>query len=183
MYPGSCMCAAFLSIGLMRREWWPQVTEMTGCHWSCGIDQSRPKVVGRWRVACSMWHDGDAGHKRARFPAACIGQRQQAEQVQMMNGFTVWMRSGLPVFILPSLMLKLVPLFYIVSWKESLENVAYLLQLQLSAVLIKSRMLHDGHLLVDSWTASTFEPHTSSLRTLIFSKSIGVSAPVLLSSK
>lgn len=52
-----------------------------------------------------------------------------------------------------------------------------------STVLIKSRMLHDGHLLVDSWTASTFEPHTSSLRTLIFSKSIGVSAPVLQSSK
>lgn len=186
MYPGSCMCAAFLSIGPMRREWWPQVTEMTGCHWSCGIDQSGPEVVGRWRVACSMWHDGDAGHKRARLPAACIGQRQQAEQVQMMNGFAVWVQSGLLVFILPSLMLKLVPLFLHSFMKRVLgEHIlsAPTAVEPWSTILIKSRMLHEGHLLVDSWTASTFEPHTSSLRTFIFSKSIGVSAPVPLSSK
>lgn len=31
--------------GVMWCDWWPEMAEMTSCHWSCGIDQSCLKVV------------------------------------------------------------------------------------------------------------------------------------------
>ena len=43
----TCVCVCcLLNMGFMLCEWWPEVAEMTGCHWSCGIDPSRPKVGG-----------------------------------------------------------------------------------------------------------------------------------------
>lgn len=93
----SFMCVAFLTLDSCVCEWWPEVAEMTSCHWGCGIDQSCPKVVGGRKVACSMWYDENA--ERARIPATCTVQGQQVEawggefkkkkKLWMMNGPTV----------------------------------------------------------------------------------------------
>lgn len=72
----------------MHSEWWPWEAGMTCCHWSCGIDPSCPKAVGRrpGGMFHMPWWGG--GSHRTSLPAAHSVQEQQTglgDGVEMMN--------------------------------------------------------------------------------------------------
>lgn len=52
---------------------------MTGCHWGCGIDQSRipRRLLVTGKLACSMWYGENAGHQKnvsqQRAPSVQLG--------------------------------------------------------------------------------------------------------------